>query len=534
MTYNWLKRAMAGQLSMESYAKIVKDKEHQMMMVHGDGHIGKEVGIILAAENPYIHQDVQEYIYDLTKPFFSTGNTSYYYYNLTCKSPEDIGLLRALIKNPSLSKETAHKIILGISLLFKEFEKINREAYYLAPMMHQIIEDRWYGNVLQGLSKSKALDSDSASELIYIYSFMQKTSDLQKASRYSGPYEFIDNSMSLLASNTSIKKQKRLQVAQTFFNPTVVSAFTGSEDMDSDIVIKLIADASSDLKDGEEYYHKIDNLIRVLTGIITSHNQDNPDTKKLHDFLLSGTFIKNVLGTVKRINYNNNQRKLSNIDNYSKEFLSSIAKKTSSEEERLSLLKTLTDNNRQAHLDDYSLRNIIGTTMSTGRVSEEFIDTLNDKIGTQEMFKLLGSYPKSVIHIFDKIYTRLFDGQTGSSVFSNRSRWISESIKLGIDCKTQLALIDESIKTMQEYFDRKAPSIDQYYDVMSYLQDPFWSAAYRNNYILHILESGHVCREATRKIMSLSFNKWNLGQVFMKKRILDVKEKIRNLNLSHR
>ena len=498
LTYNWLKKAMAVQLSMESYAKTFKDKDHQMMIVHGDRHIGPDAGVILAAENPYIHKEVQEYIYELTKPFISDA-TYHGYRNIINHSQQGYHLLYALVKNPSLSSDVASKIISNFAFLLKEVEKIkNLGSGHSDPFTElcKQFKDK-FQPVLYNLSESKVLDSNSLSELIYIFSTIQNNE--QNFRYYEKQYfsEFVDNGLSKLTGNTNIEKSERLKIARTFFNPITVGSFVKSKDMDSNTVIGLIQDVNSSIGDDHINCHKFDNYIKTLISIVEYHSPENENLEKLHTLVTSDNFLNHVLKKINTLRACDTLSSLS-TERYSEKFLSSVANKTSSEEEKLSFIKRISDKKSDTLLDKYRLVQLCGLAMSTGKVSEEFIDILIKNVYINDFWNLMRQHPQSSLHLFDKIFEIFKQSKIGHGYAGvDNVLWVKKCIQLGLSCETQKMLVDD--------FTERSKSLLRHYEGSYAYKTTFSStllSSAEDNFCYLILKSGHACPEVIRKIMS--------------------------------
>lgn len=520
MVHNWLKRAMAGQLSMEAYAKTVKDKDHQMMIIHGDKHIGKEVGLVLAAQNPYLHEEVQEYVYEITRPYIKSD--TYSGYPVYCKEESSIGILTAMSDNPIMSKEIISKLVDDLELIFDEVSKIPLRSYDYD--MHNLILNIYskYGKFLKNASSKHNVTKKSQNKIINIASYFSQISGSQ---HYRYDYQIqeiatiVDDLMSSLVSNHFINVDERLEIASQHLNPQIVSSFVKSEGVGASHVAGIIS--GSILKTDGINDAQINNRLKTMIGMVESVNFEDEKIEKL---FFSQQFIDffNKINSLRKYHNSPRHRDYQEFQEYKYYVLNAMAKRAKTEEARVNFFKIILndagDNNYYKLL---SIHDFLKLVMDTGRISEEFVDLLFKSMDKESAFKHLHIACSNNFHLFKYVFDKYVIKEEmfrSSTLATNTRRWIKCCIDRGINCESQSSLLDYWILSNKELLNNESRSWN-IQNILFFHSD--------NNYPLLFLDSKNKkCPEVVRKIISIGGGSFR--NEFFVKRLSQVKLMIAN------
>lgn len=518
MVHNWLKRAMAGQLSMEAYAKTVKDKDHQMMIIHGDKHIGKEVGLVLAAQNPYLHEEVQEYVYEITKPYIKSD--TYSGYTVSCKEESSIGILTAMSDNPIMSKEIISKLVDDLELIFDEVNKTPLRSYNYD--RHDLILKIYskYGEFLKNASSKHNVTKKSQNKIINIASSFSQISGSQHYYGYDYQRKEIatigDDLMSSLVSNRFINVDERLEITNQHLNPQVVSSFVKSEGVGASHVAGIISGSISKTDGINDA--QIDNRLKAMIGMVESVNFEDEKIEKL---FFSQQFIDffNKINSLRQYHSSPGHRDYEEFQGYKYYVLNAMAKRAKTEEARVNFFKIIL-NDAGDNIYKYRLiHDLLKLVMDTGRISEEFVDLLFKSMGKLSAFQHLHTACSNNFHLFKYVFDKyvikeeIFETSTLSM---NINRWIKCCIDRGINCESQSSLLDSWILKHRELLNNESRS----WNIQNILFFPS-----DNNYPLLFLDSKNKkCPEVVRKIISIGGGSFR--NRFIIKRLSEVRSMI--------
>lgn len=517
MVHNWLKRAMAGQLSMETYAKTVKDKDHQMMIIHGDKHIGKDASLVLAAENPYLHEEVQEYVYEITKPYIKKDN--YSGYTVSCKEENSVDILTAMSNNPIMSKEIISKLVDDLALIFDEVKnKVPSGSWNndVSELVSKIYSK--YGEFLNNVSHKHGITKNSQSKIINIVS---STNEISRQLSYAYERQRIagigDNLISSLVSNRFINVNERLEMTNQYLTPEVVSSFVKSDGVGENHIAGIITGGISKTDGINEA--QIDNRVKVMIALVESVNFEDDKLEKLFFSQQFFDFFKKINALREHSSYPGH-RGHHEFQGYQNYILKAMSKRTKTEEARVNFFKIILSENAQSGRSSFnSIHELIGSVMNTGKISEEFVDLLFKNMDKEIAFDHLSRTCINNYHLFKYIFDKYSAKNElfGSSTVALRTnRWIRCCIDKGIDCDSQYSLFNSWLEYYKSYFDED-PS-----GRFSYIAQNLLFATSDTSYpLLFISSRNKKCPELIRKITSIG--RGSFRNNFYNKRLSEVK-----------
>jgi hypothetical protein len=514
MVHNWLKRAMAGQLSMETYAKTVKDKDNQMMIIRGDKRTGKNAILVLAEHNPYLNEEVQEYVYEITKPYIKN-------YDISCMEETSIYILNAMSKNPIMSKEIITKLIDDLTLIFDEIE--NRVApdnfigWYASTLVVKVYSK--YGEFLNNVCREQRITKNLQSKILNIASSANKA----KPERFypERAIKFGENLISSLVGNRFINVNERFEMTNQYLNPLVVSSFVKSKDVGTNHIASILSGIS---ETNVMNASQISNQLSVMQALVESVNFEDD---KLEKIFLSQQYYDLFRKKSKLYCTAIGRHEDYSIHLYN--LLTAMSKRTKTEEARVNFLKIIENENNEASGNSWLksahfIGQLIASVMNTGKISEEFVDLLFKIMDKNKAFENLARTCSNNYHLFKYIFDKYCDkNKLFLSTPTNRviSLWIYYCIEKGIDCDSQHSLLNYWLDNFKSYFEDRDPT-----------QDPRWLNNFSSicgsygNYPLFLFSSRNKkCPDLIRKIIS-TIGRGSFRVNFYSKRIKEVKSMI--------